>query len=167
MPVDEPLAILLLPCRLEDFELAAHARDLLTIPRVVALEPPRTRLRGPLVEVVSMRQARRLRFPGEPRVLVVYHPMQYPLARALGSCYDRTELWYVRNDTAASRPEEGRRQAELEEFDTLAAERATHTVLASPGTDPRVQNESIRGRLAELEVISVRVFMPGVRARRT
>lgn len=162
----EPLAALLLPCRLEDFELAAHARDLLAIPRVVALEPPRTRVRGPLVEAVAMRQARRLRFPGEPRVLVLYHPMQYPLARALSSYHDRAELWYVRTEAAASGPEQGRRRIELEEFDRLAFERATGTVVVSPEADPRVQNEPIRRRLGELEVISARAFVPGARLER-
>ena len=40
---DDPLAVLLLPGRLEGLELEAHARDLLSIPRVVALEPSRVR----------------------------------------------------------------------------------------------------------------------------
>ncbi len=37
--MSEPLAVLLLPCKLEQFELAKHARGLLSIPRVLALEP--------------------------------------------------------------------------------------------------------------------------------
>jgi hypothetical protein len=164
--VDEPLAVLLLPCRLEDFELADHARDLLAIPRVVALEPPRRRLRGPLLDGLLMRQARRLRFPGAPRVLVLYGPTQYPLARALSSHYDRAELWYVHIDMTACWQEDGRRGAELDELDALAAARATRTVVASQGADPRVQNESIRRRLVELEVISSRAFLPGARLQR-
>jgi hypothetical protein len=54
---DEPLAVLLLPGRLEGFELEAHARDLLSIPRVVALEPPRIRPARALRDAVSVRQA--------------------------------------------------------------------------------------------------------------
>lgn len=165
--MDEPIAILLPPCRIEEFELADHARDLLAIPRVVALEPSHRRLRGPLVDAVSMRQAHRLRLPGEPRMLVLYGPVQYALARALSSHYDRAELWYVCVDAAASWRAEGHGSAELDEFDTLAATRATQTVFASPGADPRLQNEPIRQRLVELGVISSRAFLPGARVRPT
>ena len=63
-PADEPLAVLLLPGRLEGLELEAHARDLLSIPRVVALEPSRLRPRRLLRDAALLRQGRRLRFPG-------------------------------------------------------------------------------------------------------
>lgn len=78
----EPLAVLLLPRRVEEFELAAHAQDLLAIPRVVALEPSRARTRRLRRNTITALQARRLRFPGRPRVFVLYEPEQYPLARA-------------------------------------------------------------------------------------
>ena len=48
-------------------------------------------------------QARRLRFPGEPRVFVLYRPRQYPLARALLGVHEPAELWYVRPDPAVFR----------------------------------------------------------------
>ena len=39
-------------------------------------------------------QAHRLRLPGHPRALVVYDPLQYPLARGLSGPYPDAELWY-------------------------------------------------------------------------
>ncbi len=93
--MDEPLAALLLPARLESFELEAHARDLLAIPRVIALEPSRVRTPRFMREATTARQAARLRLPGRLRLLVLYHPAQYPLARALSSQHEDAELWYV------------------------------------------------------------------------
>ena len=153
----EPLAVLLLPRRLEDFELAAHARDLLAIPRVVALEPPRGRGPGSMREAVSALQARRLRFPGEPRVLVLYRPRQYPLARALLGVHEHAELWYVAPDPALFRTAADRGD------DSLARARASRVVVASPDGDPHLENEPLRSRLTELGVISHHPFVPGVR----
>jgi hypothetical protein len=152
----EPLAVLLLPRRLEDFELAAHAQDLLAIPRVVALEPPRRRGSRPVREMAAAMQARRLRFPGGPRVFVLYHPSQYPLARALLGVHDQAELWYVRPDPAAF-------AGELRELDYLARARAEHLLLASADRDPRAANQPLRDRLVELGVITHQAFVPGAR----
>ncbi|MDQ6834596.1 MAG: hypothetical protein M3016_00230 [Actinomycetota bacterium] len=159
----EPLAVLLLPRRLEEFELAAHARDLLQIPRAVALEPPRVATLGFLADVVATRNARRLRFPGKPRVIVLYDPRQYPLARALGSRYQEAELWYARPDRSAVQASGERRLGELLAFDERAAERASGVLVATAGADPRLENEPLRRRLRELEVISSRAFVPGAR----
>lgn len=153
----EPLAVLLLPRRLEDFDLAAHARDLLAIPRVVALEPPRGRGPGSLREAVSALQARRLRLPGVPRVFVLYRPRQYPLARALLGVHERAELWYVAPDPAVFRTAADRSD------DELARARAGQVLTASADGDPRVENEPLRSRLTELGVISPHPFLPGVR----
>jgi hypothetical protein len=158
--VTEPLALLLLPRKLEQFELADHARDLLAIPRVVALEPPRVGTSGLFAEAITIRNARRLRLPGEPRVLVLYHPGQYPLARALLARYEQSELWYAR------RAENERRSDELLALDDRAAERARQVLVATAGGDPPVQNEPLRRRLLELEVISARPFVPGARVHR-
>src|SRR5689334_9905271 len=92
---DDVLAALLLPGRLEGFEREDHARGLLSIPRVVALESSRLRPPGFLRDAICQRQARRLRFPGRLRLLVLYHPAQYPLARALVAHYEDLELWYI------------------------------------------------------------------------
>ena len=145
--------------------MAVHARDLLGVPRVVAVEPRRARKPPRRVsDFAAMRQARRLRFPGEPRVIVLYHPAQYPLARALSGRYEQTELWYARPDSASLRAV--LEDAELRALDELAAERAAHALVVGAGADPRTQNEPLRRRLVELEVISSRPFVPGARVER-
>ncbi|HUA06310.1 MAG TPA: hypothetical protein VMB27_20550 [Solirubrobacteraceae bacterium] len=151
----EPLAVLLLPRRLEDFEFAEHARDLLSIPRVVALEPPRGGRSGSLREAVSALQARRLRFPGDPRVIVLYRPRQYPLARALLGVHENSELWYVPPDPSVFRTAADRSD------DESARARAARVLIASPEGDPRAENEPLRSRLTELGVISHHSFVPG------
>jgi hypothetical protein len=156
----EPLALLLLPERLEDFSLQAHARDLLAIPRVVALDPPRLRPRGWLAEAVAGRQARRLRLPGEPRLIMLYHAAGYPLARALLGRHPEAELWY---SSAACVPQTPAAEAELAALERLARERAAAELELSAGGDPRLENEPLRARLLELGVISSRVFVPGAK----
>ena len=153
----EPLAVLVLPSRLEEFELAGHARDLLAIPRVVAVEPARKRRSRPAREMMAALHARRLRFPGEPRLFVLYHPGQYPLARALLGVHEQAELWYVRPAPAEFAGEQ------LRELDYLARARAEQLLVATADGDPRAENESLRGRLFELGVISHPTFVPGVR----
>ena len=157
-PVDEPLAVLLLPGKLEDFELEAHARDLLAIPRVIALEPSRIRTPWFIRDSARARQAARLRFPGAPRVLVLYHPAQYPLARALCARHKEAELWYVRLDPS-SPGLENRAVGELGTFDELARQRAKCTLAVLP--DAGVQDQTLRLRLHELGVISPYAFVPG------
>jgi hypothetical protein len=155
---EDPLAILLLPGRLEGLAMESHARDLLSIPRVVALEPPRVHSGRSLRDAVSLRQARRLRFPGRPRLLLLYHPAQYPLARALCACHEDLELWYMppgRTALVTSDPE-------LLALDELARERATQVLTATDGVEPA----PLRERLRELDVINPHAFMPGARSRR-
>jgi hypothetical protein len=156
---DDPLAILLLPGRLEGLAMEAHARDLLSIPRVVALEPSRVRPVRSLRDGVSLRQARRLRFPGRPRLVLLYHPAQYPLARALCACHEDLELWYMPLGHAALETAD----RELLAFDELARERATQMLTA---TDGIVDSAPLRERLRELDVISPRAFIPSSRSRR-
>ena len=157
----EPLTLLLLPRRLEEFELAAHVRDLLEIPRAIALEPPRVPTFGVLADIVTTRTARRLRLPGRPRAIVLYDPRQYRLARAFAARYPESELWYVRPERSALLVGGGGRREELLALDELAAERASNELVATPGADPRRQNAPLRRRLVELEVISSRPFVPG------
>lgn len=156
----DSLAILLLPSRLEDFELAAHARDLLEIPRVFALEPSRIRTPAALREPASARQARRLRFQGEPRAFVLYHARQYPLARALLAVHEEAELWYFQPDPASLA------EADLIELDELARARAARVLIATPGGDSRAENQPLRSRLLELGVISHRPYLPSSRSAR-
>ena len=162
---DEPLAVLLLPGRLEGLELEAHARDLLSIPRVIALEPSRIRPPRFLRDAISLRQARRLRLPGQPRLLLLYHPAQYPLARALCARYEDLELWYLspgrpdRPDPPAADQAHAREAA----LDVLARERARQVL---PVTEAGgVDDAPLRERLRELDVINPHAFIPGARPR--
>jgi hypothetical protein len=104
------LCLLLLPRALEGFILGDQARDLLDAQGVVAVEPPRIRYGaiGRLPEAfahsVARRQAKRVvrlmdKRGDAPRVVVVFHPFQYLLARELcrASPLD-CELWYGRWD---------------------------------------------------------------------
>jgi hypothetical protein len=97
---DRPLCLLLLPTPLEAFALRERAENLLTAPGVAAVDPPRLSYRGAarlgesVADGLTMVQARRMRLPGIPRALVVFDPLQYPLARALINVYPDAELWY-------------------------------------------------------------------------
>jgi hypothetical protein len=97
---DRPLCVLLLPAPLEAFELRERAEDLLTAPGVAAVDPPRlsytaaARLGESFADGLAVVQARRMRLPGHPRALVLFAPLQYPLARALTGAHPDAELWY-------------------------------------------------------------------------
>lgn len=158
-PTAESLAVLLLPAKLEDFELQAQARGLLSIPRVIALEPSRFRTPRLMRNAVGIRQARRLAFPGRPRILVLYHPAQYPLARALLANDVELELWYF-----PLVDEAGLEADELREFDRLAREHASQTMPVPGGGE--VDDAPLRERMWELDVINPRAFVPAPRSRR-
>ena len=151
--------MLLLPSRLEDFRQAAHSRSLLAIPRVVAVEPRRRRRSRPVGDIAAVRQARRLRPPGEPLVIVLYDPSQYRLARAISARYERAEVWYLRADDVAD-------GGELSELDQLARERAAETRSISTPEALGEAEHALRLRLRELGVISHRPFVPGARVER-
>ena len=97
---DRPLCVLLLPERLEAFELRERAEALLTAPGAVAVDPPRLsyaaarRLGEAFDDGLGGVQARRMRLPGFARALVVFDALQYPLARALTALNPDAELWY-------------------------------------------------------------------------
>ena len=159
-PATDSLAILLLPGKLEGIALEAHARDLLSIPRVIALEPSRIRPPRFLRDSISLRQARRLRFPGQPRLLLLYHPEQYPLARALCARYEDLELWYL-SPGPQDRPAADQADAREAALDVLARERARQVL---PVTEAgSVDDAPLRERLRELDVINPRAFLPGAR----
>lgn len=161
-PADDVLAALLLPSRLEGFAREDHARGLLSIPRVVALEPSRMRPPGFFRDAICQRQARRLRFPGRLRLLVLYHPAQYPLARALCARYQDLELWYIPPERETLEAADEAHPRELATFDELARERATQVLVAS---EHYVDDESLRVRLRELGVINPHAFLPGTRSQ--
>lgn len=159
--MDEALALLLLPGQLEGLAMEAHARDLLAIPRVIALEPSRFRTPRVMRDSAAARQAARLRLPGALRLVALYHPAQYPLARAVCSTYEQAELWYIAPDHEAL-PAAGSAEAgELASFDQLARDRASCTLNVSGETV--VEGETLRARLRELDVISPRGFIPAAR----
>jgi hypothetical protein len=142
---EEPLALLLLPRTLDEFILREQARDLLRAPGVVAADPPKVpygafgRMPEWLAEGLAGAQAGRLALPGRPRAIVMFHPLQLYLARALLRRHEGAELWYGRWDRYEhaydASPKLRRR---LERLHEQAAELADLTFVAS-------------GRLAELE----------------
>jgi hypothetical protein len=101
---DPPLLVLLLPRPLESFILRDQAGDLLRAHGALALEPPRVpygamlRLPPGIADGLAVRQARRLKLPGHPAAVLIAHPLQYPLARALMASHEGSELWYWRWD---------------------------------------------------------------------
>jgi hypothetical protein len=110
-------------------------------------------------DIAAARQARRLRFPGQPRVIVLYHPAQYPLARALGARHQEAELWYLRREGDVGGDE-------LADLDQLARQRAA---VSRDITEPAALAEAehaLRLRLRELEIITHRPFVPGARIER-
>jgi hypothetical protein len=151
---DRPLCVLLLPAPLEAFELRERAEDLLTAPGVAAVDPPRlsyaaaARLGDSFADSLAGVQARRLRLPGIPRALVVFDPLQYPLARGLTDPYPDAELWYgsLRRPTSA-------RERALHE---LAVERAAFRFERGDGP-AHTQNLPLWERMEALGIESGRL----------
>ncbi len=147
MPEPEPRVLLLLPRTLEGFILEDQARDLLRSPAVVAADPPRVRygaiarlpraVRDRLARGTARRLLRALK--GDLRAVVIFHPVQWPLAQSLLTLEPGAELWYGRWDRYElaydASPTMRARLAELHE---AAAKRSKLTFVVS-------------GKLAELE----------------
>jgi hypothetical protein len=161
---DEHMAIVLLPCPLERFEREGHARSLLVIPRVVGLEASPRRTPSWLHNSAALRQARRLRLPGTLRMIVLYHPAQYPLARALCDQHDQAELWYLPPRRSDVSGRDAKETQELLVSDALARDRSAHALTETPAGDS--SNDPLRVRLRELNVISARAFVPDARFTR-
>jgi hypothetical protein len=127
-----PIAVLLLPRELERFILRDQAEDLLRAPGVVAVEPARMsygaylRLPEPVADGLAATQARRLKLPGVPRVIAIFHPLQYPLARGLIARHPDAQLWYWRWDryeaAYGATPRQRTRLADLHLAASLRAE---------------------------------------------
>jgi hypothetical protein len=164
--VAKDLALLLLPRKLEGFILRDQAQDLLRAENVVAADPPAIpygavlRLPQAMAHLVAQRTAKRLlkalRRHGNLRVVVIFHPVQWPIARALLDLHPGTELWYWcwdrfdhAYDASASR------RAKLAAYHEAAAERAELTVAASVRL---AELERQEGRSAELVPLSADLF---------
>jgi hypothetical protein len=150
-----PICVLLLPTPLERFILRDQAEDLLRADGVIAVDPPRMPYgvfaRVPLAigDGIAARQARRLlrtlrRSVGEPRVVVIYHALQYQLGRALTAQAPGCELWYWRWDRFERAYDASEKQrARLEELNEQAAERAAMVITVS---DELARLEGMAGR---------------------
>jgi hypothetical protein len=152
-PDDRRLLVLLLPERLEAFALRPLAEDLMKVPGVVAVDPPRTsygslaRIPDPLLVSIASKQARRLRrrLPGTPRAVAIFHPAQYPLARGILVQLPETELWYGRFGRPETDEPVAKLRRRLAELHLLAAERSTLTFVNS---DELGREEADAGRQA-------------------
>ena len=160
--MDQPLLVLLLPRPLEAFILREQAADLLTAPGAVALEPPRVpygalgRLPDLLSGGVAARQARRIKLPGTPRAVAIFHPFQLPLASALLGRYPDAELWYGRWDRYEEAYDAGpRARAQLRALHEIAAERSALTFAVS---DALADLEREAGREAVLVPLAADAF---------
>jgi hypothetical protein len=163
----EPICVLLLPSPLERFILRDQAEDLLRATGVIAVDPPRVpygaygRLPAPLGDTIASRVARRLlkslrRRAGEPRVVVMFHALQYQLAGAIMAEAPDCELWYWRWDRyeRAYDASESLR-ARLEELHEAAAGRAA---LIPAVSDELVRQERAAGRDATLVPLAADAF---------
>jgi hypothetical protein len=145
-----PLGLLLLPCELEDFALRAHVEDLLAGPGVLAVDPPRlgrtARVPATLADGLAAGAARRMKLPGFPRVVVIFGPLQYPLARGLIVAHEGAELWYWRH--APLEPSGSRRRRDrLEELHLAASFRAELIVVSSEELREEARGEESRDPL--------------------
>jgi hypothetical protein len=151
---ERPLGVMLLPVALERFELRERAEDLLSAPGVVAVDPPKlsygavARVSDTVADSLATVQARRMRLPGYPRVLIVFAPDQYPLARSLRDLHPDAELWYG----PPGEPDDERRR-QLHEH---AIERATWQ-FDHPGGPAHTQNLPLWERLERLGIESGRL----------
>jgi len=159
------VGVLLLPEPLETFWLRERAEDLLGAPGVVAVDPARVsygtlgRLPEAVLAGLAAGQARRMRMPGVPRAIVVFHPLQYPLARSLISEYPDAELWYADWEDDGDPELSARKHRRLEELDGMAAMRADLRFDARPdaGAPARERNRELWERLESLGVESGRL----------
>jgi glycosyltransferase involved in cell wall biosynthesis len=163
-----PICVLLLPAPLERFILRDQAEDLLGARGVIAVDPARLpygafgRLPPAIGDGLAARQGRRLlrsleRRVGTPKVVVIFHALQYQLARAvIAAAGEDCELWYWRWDRYERAYDASPKLRErLDVLHRAAAERASLTVAVS---DELVRLERAEGRDAELVPLSADAF---------
>jgi len=157
--------VLLLPAPLERFILRDQAEDLLRAPRVVALGPGRVpygayaRLPAAAAARLAAFEARRLLRAlrgGAPRVVVIFHALQEPVARAMVDAVPGCELWYWRWDRYEMAYDASpRMRARLAEMHEAAA---AHAALVPAVSDELVRLEQAAGRDAALVPMSADAF---------
>jgi hypothetical protein len=165
---DRLLCVLLLPAPLERFILRDQAEDLLRAQGVIAVDPPRVPygafLRVPLAigDGLAARQARRLvrtlrrKVRGEPRVVVIFHALQYQLGRAMIAAVPGCELWYWRWDRFERAYDANDKQrARLDDLHEHAAERAAMVITVS---DELARLEGVAGRRATMVPLAADSF---------
>jgi hypothetical protein len=162
-----PLALLLLPRKLEGFILRDQAEDLLRATQVVAVDPPRipygalARLPHRLAERMAGRVANRLiktlrRNGDRARVIVIFHPVQVLLAHAILEREPECELWYGRWDRYEHAYDAGPHLRErLTALHEAAAQLSSLTFVAS---DELARLEAEAGRDAKLVPLSADTF---------
>ncbi|MCW2985059.1 MAG: glycosyltransferase family 4 protein [Conexibacter sp.] len=162
-----PLCLLLLPRPLEGFILRDQAEDLLRAEGVVAVEPPRVPYgalaRAPhaigevLANGVAKRLIRALRRNGDrPKVIVIFHPVQVLLARAILARVPDCELWYGRWDRYEHAYDAGpHMRARLAELHEAAGHLSSLTFVAS---DELARLEAAAGRDATLVPLAADTF---------
>lgn len=162
-----PLCLLLLPRPLEGFILRDQAEDLLRAEGVVAVDPPRVpygalarlphRVADRLARGVAKRLLKALRRNGDrPKVIVIFHPVQVLLARAILEREPDCELWYGRWDRYEHAYDAGPHlRARLAEMHEAAARLSALTFVAS---DELARLEDEAGRDAVLVPLSADAF---------
>jgi hypothetical protein len=162
-----PLALLLLPRELESFILRDQAEDLLRADGVVAVDPPRVpygamaRLPHAIADTLAGGVAKRLikalrRNGDRPKAIIIFHPVQVLLARAILERVPDCELWYGRWDRYEHAYDAGPHLRErLTEMHEAAARLSSLTFVASDEL-ARLENEA--GREATLVPLSADTF---------
>jgi hypothetical protein len=157
--------VLLLPAPLRRFILRDQAEDLLRAPGVVAAEPGRLpygaygRLPRAAANRLARIEARRVLRglgAGTPRVVVIFHALQDPVAGAILDAAPGCELWYWRWDRYERAYDASPRlRARLEELHASAARRAA-LIPAVSGELVRLERDE--GRDASLVPMSADGF---------
>ena len=143
--MEQQLLVLLLPQPLERFHLEAQARELLRAPGAVAVDPARIpvgRIPAPVAAGLAVGQAKRMRLPGIPGAVAIFHPLQFFLAGALLARHPTAELWYGEPEADEVGP--------YDQLHTAASERAA---LRFPVTTD-LDITPLQLRMAELGILT-------------